>query len=141
MIESLTGFILLIGSGLVGRELLLKEQPALKPTLHHLEAYRDAIGLALSVLALGGLYHAVSTALTHQYPPLYWCIWSLSNILGLALGVTLCFELWEPHFSTQYQRTHRVGLVLCSLVNQHLPLFCWGGLALGGWRAIHPWVG
>jgi hypothetical protein len=141
MIESLTGLILIIGSGLIGRDVLLKKQPVLKPTLHHLEAYRDAIGLVLSILSLGGVYHSMSTALTHQYTPVFWCVWSLSNLCGLMLGIALCFDLWDPKLSSQYPRIHQIGAVICALVSRYLPLLCWSGLALGGWRSIHPWIG
>ena len=89
MFESLVGLILLVGSGLVGREILLREQPALKPTLHHLDVYRDAIGLALTLLSVGGIYHSVSTGISHEYTPIYWCFWSFSNFCGFALGVAL----------------------------------------------------
>lgn len=141
MIESLTGLILLIGSGLVGRAILIEQQPALKPTLHHLDAYRDAIGLALLILSLGGIYHTVSTAFTHQYTPVYWCVWSLSNLCGFMLGVSLCFDLWNPYFPSRYPRIHQIGLSISATTDRYLAILCWSGLALGGWRTLHPWIG
>ena len=141
MFESLIGLILLIGSGLVGREVLLREQPALKPTLHHLDVYRDAIGMALALLSVGGLYHSVSTSLSHEYTPIYWCFWSISNLCGFTLGVALSFDTWDPYFSSHYPRIHQIGLLICGAVNTRLTLLCWSGLALGCWRTLHPWVG
>ena len=141
MLESLTGLILIIGSGLIGQDTLLREQPALKPTIHHLEAYRDAIGMSLLILSLGGLYHAISTALTHQYTPIFWCMWSLSNLCGFMFSVTLCFELWDLRLSIAHPRIHQAGSIICTFVDRHLSWLCWSGLALGSWRAIHPWMG
>lgn len=141
MIESFTGLILLIASGLFGREILLKEQPSLKVTLHHLEAYRDATGVILIALTLGGIYHSISTALTHQYPPLYWCAWSLSSLIGFVIGVAISADLWSVTLTPHAPRLGVIGQAILEYAQRSATRYTWTGLALGAWRFIHPWVG
>ena len=141
MIESFVGLMLLIGCGLFGRELLLREQASLRVTLHHIEAYRDAIGLTLGGLCLGGLYHSASTGFTERYTPVYWSAWTLSNVIGVAVGVTLCAELWSRSLIHRAVTLYRLGRWIEEAAQARVDALCWSGLALGAWRLLHPWLG
>ena len=106
-----------------------------------LSPLQAAILVALALLSVGGLYHSVSTSLSHDYTPVYWCFWSLSNLCGFTVGVALSFDVWDPYFSSHYPRIHQFGLLICAAVNARLATLCWSGLTLGCWRTLHSWVG
>ena len=141
MLESFIGFILVLASGLIGKEVLLEEQPSLKITLHHLEAYRDILGLCALLTGLLGLYHGVSTSLSHTYTPFYWLTWTSSNLIALVVGLSLSLEMIAARIKTISLQLYKVCHIIKLLVDARPTPWCWLGLALGTWRALWPWLG
>lgn len=141
MLESFIGFILVLASGLIGKKALLDEQPSLKITLHHLEAYQDILGLCSLSMGLLGLYHGVSTGLSHTYTPIYWLTWTGSNLIALCVGLSLSFEIIANRIETFSSRLHSFCKISKLLVDAKPAPWCWLGLALGTWRALWPWLG
>ena len=140
MTETLIGIAVILGSGLIGREALVKEQTSLKTTLHHLEAYQDVIGLLALISGIFGLYHSIATGLSNLYTPIYWLFWTSSNMIAVAIGLTLCLPLFYPRLQEEFPTLS----LLCSYIEQkvnHRPsTWCWLGLILGSWRALFPWL-
>ena len=141
MLESFIGFILVLASGLIGKEVLLREQPSLKITLHHLEAYRDILGLCALLTGFLGLYHGISTSLSHTYTPVYWLTWTSSNLIALVVGLSLCLEMISSRIKTISPQLYRFCQVSKLLIDARPKPWCWFGLTLGTWRALWPWLG
>ncbi|MAD61017.1 MAG: hypothetical protein CMH49_05825 [Myxococcales bacterium] len=141
MLESFIGFILILASGLIGKEVLLKEQPSLRITLHHLEAYRDILGLCALLTGILGLYHGISTSLSHTYTPVYWLTWTSSNFIALVVGLSLCLEMISSRIKKLSLQLYRLCQVSKLLVDASPKPWCWLGLTLGTWRALWPWLG
>lgn len=141
MLESFIGFILVLGSGLVGKEALLNEQPSLKITLHHLEAYKEILGICALVAGILGLYHSLSTGLSTTYTPIYWLMWTCSNLVATMIGLSLSLEV----ITTKIRKFSTRLYTLCHLsklfVDSKPAPWSWLGLALGTWRALWPWFG
>ena len=140
MLETFLGVMLTLASGLIGRESILREQPSLKITLHHLEAYQDVIGLCCLGGGILGLYHSASTSISNTYSPLYWLAWSGSNLIATLVGLTLCFVVIEAKIRDFSTRLHELCVHIAATVEASPNRLCWLGLALGTWRAIHPWL-
>ena len=140
MLETFLGVMLTLASGLIGRESLLREQPSLKITLHHLEAYQDIIGLCCFLGGLFGLYHSVSTAVSTTYTPLYWLAWSSSNLIATLVGLSLCFVIIEGKLNELSSRLHQLCAHIAATVSAAPDRLCWLGLALGTWRTLYPWL-
>ena len=140
MTETLAGIVIILASGLIGRDILINEQPSLKTTLHHLEAYQDVIGLFALFFGLFGLYHSLATGLLNVYTPIYWCLWSISNVIAINVGLTLCFPLFQQRLD---QGPHWLALLFSFIetkVRQAPNFWCWFGLILGTWRLLFPWL-
>ena len=140
MIESISGLLLILACGLLGREDLIKEQPSLKTTLHHLDAYRDAIGLGLLITSLCGVYHAVMTACTSAYVPLYWMTWSTSCGVGLLCGIALSFDLIGPTCKQGPAVLYHMLFWLAHRTVNASRTLSWLGMLLGVWRILHVWL-
>ena len=141
MLETFMGVMLTLASGILGRDRLLQEQPSLKIMLHHLDAYKDVIGICCLVGGLLGLYHSLSTALTHDYSPVYWLAWSSSNLIAVLVGQALCFVIIEARLEELSERVHLWCSQLVKVVTLAPVRLSWLGLALGVWRALYPWLG
>lgn len=140
MLETFLGIMLTLASGLIGRDTLLREQPSLKITLHHLEAYQDIIGLCCLIGGIFGLYHGASTAISTTYSPLYWLAWSGSNLIASLTGLTLCFIVVEEKIKEFSTRLHQFCMHITTTVAASPDRLCWLGLTLGTWRALNPWL-
>lgn len=141
MLESFIGFILVLASGLIGKEVLLSEQPSLRLTLHHLEAYRETLGFCALLTGFLGLYHGLSTGLSHVYTPIYWLAWTSSNLVALLVGLSLCFDIIATRIKTFSIKLHQCCQVSKLLIDSKPAPWCWLGLSLGTWRALWPWLG
>ena len=97
MIEFCVGWLLILAGGCVGQNHLVQVQPTLKTTLHHLEAYRESIGLFNLLISFGSLFHFVSHATTHTYSPLYWFLSISVCILGVSLGLLMSIHFLNPY--------------------------------------------
>lgn len=140
IIETFIGLIIILASGLAGTQVLIDEQPSLKITLHHLNAYRDVIGLCALIGGLLGMYHSVSTAFSTIYSPLYWLSWTSSNLIALCVGIHLAYMLIVIKVPHRYFSLIRLCTYIRDLVTQRSHAFCWLGLALGSWRVLYPWL-
>lgn len=140
IIETFIGLIIILASGLAGTQVLIDEQPSLKITLHHLNAYRDVIGLCALIGGLLGMYHSVSTGLSTIYSPLYWLSWTSSNLIALCVGIHLAYTLIVIKVPHRYLSFIKLCTYIRDLVAQRSHAFCWLGLALGSWRVLYPWL-
>jgi hypothetical protein len=140
MTETLIGIVVILASGLVGRELLIEEQPSLKTTLYHLEAYQDIIGLLSLLSGLLGLYHSLATGLANIYTPIYWGLWTSSNFIAIHVGVSLCFPLLEQRLEQGVPTLAFLCKLLTNKVSQNPSWWCWFGILLGTWRVLFPWL-
>jgi hypothetical protein len=140
MLETFMGIMLILASGLLGHERLLKEQPSLKITLHHLDAYRDVIGLCCLIGGLLGIYHSLSTALTHVYTPIYWLAWASSNLIAVLTGQALCFAIISARINRISMEVYQWCARLTEVVIAAPSRLSWLGLGLGAWRALYPWL-
>ena len=141
MVETFVGLMIVLASGLASKQVLIDEQPSLKVTIHHLEAYREIIGLCTLLCGLLGIYHSLSTSLSNLYSPIYWLFWTVSNCIAICVGVNLTFILIKAQLPQSYATLLALSTVLKEKVERHPHLFCWLGLTLGSWRILYPWLG
>lgn len=141
MVETFVGLMIVLASGLAGNQVLIDEQPSLKITLHHLEAYRDIIGLCTLISGLLGMYHSVCTSLSNLYSPIYWLCWTLSNLIAICVGIQLTFMVIKAHLPQNYTSLLALSSFIQRCVEQSPRVFCWLGLTLGSWRILYPWLG
>jgi hypothetical protein len=140
IIETFIGLIIVLASGLVGTQVLIDEQPSLKITLHHLNAYRDVIGLCALIGGLLGMYHSFSTGFSTLYSPIYWLSWTSSNIIALCVGIYLASTLLVIKIPPRYPSLIKLCAYIRNFVDERSHAFCWLGLALGSWRVLYPWL-
>lgn len=141
MVDFLAGWLLVLAGGLFGAELLLARQASLKETLQHLQIYQDSVGLFNLVLGLGGLFHALSTATTTQYAPLYWLLYFGSAFCALCVGATLCVHFLNARLTHGPEWLHRLIIHLSLWTKSQEAPFTWSALLLGLWRALDPLLG
>ena len=141
MIDFVAGWLLLLGGGLLGFDLLTARQPSLKDTLKHVQIYQESLGLLNIVLGLGSLFHALSNATTHHYSPLYWLLYFGAALSASCVGVTLSAHLLSAQLAQGPAWLHRVVIYLSLWTKRYEAPFTWLSLSLGVWRALNPLLG
>lgn len=139
MFETIAGVLLVLGSGLIGREYISEEQPSLTSTLRLLDAYRDAIGLGVLITSLIGSYQCIMTACVRVYVPLYWTLWSASSLMGIMIGSALSYDFFHAH-AKEPNRFHMILQWFARRGVSAASWMCWVGLTLGVWRTLNFWV-
>ena len=141
MVDFFAGWLLVLAGGLIGAELLLARQSSLKDTLQHLQIYQDSIGLFNVILGGGSLFHALSSATTHSYAPLYWLLYFGSALCAFCVGVTLCVHFLNARLAHGPEWVHRAIIHLSLWTRAKEAPFTWLSLSLGLWRALDPILG
>ena len=138
MLETFLGVMLTLASGLLVVRVFCVSNLPWSPSSSR--AYQDVIGLCCLGGGVFGLYHSASTAVSTTYSPLYWLAWSGSNLIATLVGLTLCFVVIEAKIKDFSTRLHELCVHIASTVAASPNRLCWLGLALGTWRALHPWL-
>ena len=130
------GAILILSGGLLGTEQLSTQQPSLKGPLHHLEPYRESLGLINLSVGLFGIFESCSTIAARTLSPLYWILNTSYSIVALSVGVFLSVRLLNPYFERGPGWLHRGMITLSIEVDQRANSLCWWALSLGLWKSL-----
>ncbi len=141
MIHILAGWLLVLAGGLVGAEHITARQPDLKETLMHVQIYQESVGLLNLLLGLGGVFHALSTATTHSYAPLYWLLSAAAALTATGVGLTLSAHLLNAKLQGGPLWLHRAVIYSSLWVGERARAASWLALSLGLWRGLDPLFG
>ena len=130
------GGLLILAGGLLGTEQLSLQQPSLKGPLHHLEAYRESLGLLNVCVGLFGLFESCSTLASTTFSPLYWILYTAHSLLAVCVGIFLSIRLLNPYLENGPAWLHRGVITLSLEVDQRANRLCWWALTLGLWRSL-----
>ncbi|MBM4292972.1 MAG: hypothetical protein FJ138_17435 [Deltaproteobacteria bacterium] len=141
MIHIIAGWLLVLAGGLIGAERIVARQPDLKETLQHVQIYQESVGLLNLLLGLGGVFHALSTATTHSYAPLYWLLSAGASFTAAAVGVALSAPVLNVKLQSAPMWLHRGAIYSSLWVRERAGAASWLALSLGLWRGLDPLFG
>jgi|LauGreDrversion4_2_1035121.scaffolds.fasta_scaffold403512_2 hypothetical protein len=141
MIHFFAGWLLVLAGGLMGAEHITARQPDLKETLQHVQIYQESVGLLNLLFGVGGLFHALSTATTHSYAPLYWLLSAGASLTASAVGLALSAHILNDKLQRAPMWLHRASIYGAVWVSERSRGASWAALSLGLWRGLDPLFG